>query len=46
MKVIQIAIERGKGFDDVELTYLWALCDDGQIFVQIRGEWEKIEGPK
>lgn len=45
-KIIQIALERGKSFDGVELTYLWALSSDGRIFVQIRGEWQEQDGPK
>jgi hypothetical protein len=47
MKVIQIAIERTeKGFDSgLPETYVWALSDDGRIFVRIAGEWQEQEGP-
>jgi hypothetical protein len=46
MKVIQIEIEQGQAFDGTPNTYLWALTDDGQIFVRIRGEWTKEDGPQ
>jgi hypothetical protein len=45
MKVIQLAIERGQDVDGIEITCLWALTDDGRIWVQIRGEWVEQEGP-
>lgn len=45
MKVIQIAIERGEDISGNAITALWALTDDGQIFVRVKGKWTKVDGP-
>jgi hypothetical protein len=44
-KIIQIAIERGEDLDGTTVTALWALSNDGRIFVQVRGKWEQQDGP-
>lgn len=45
-KVVQIAIERGTTLEGNDITALWALTEEGDIFCQVRGKWEHVRGPE